>query len=108
MKDWNNHLFSSFLYHSFGRPFEEQKLQKDLQEERDNHLAIFISRLWQIHVFGEGNTRTTAVFFIKYLRTLKFGLVAFNFIRLWCSLKFFYSSEEKVTLAISIENSWNK
>ena len=36
MKDWNNHLFSSFLYHSFGRPFEEQKLQKDLQEERDN------------------------------------------------------------------------
>lgn len=36
MKDWNNHLFSSFLYHSFGRPFEEQKLQKDLQKERDN------------------------------------------------------------------------
>lgn len=30
------------------------------------------SRLWQIHVFGEGNTRTTAVFFIKYLRTLGF------------------------------------
>ena len=26
----------------------------------------------QIHVFGEGNTRTTAVFFIKYLRTLGF------------------------------------
>lgn len=74
MKDWNNHLFSSFLYHSFGRPFEEQKLQKDLQEERDNHLAIFISRLWQIHVFGEGNTRTTAVFFIKYLRTLGFDV----------------------------------
>ena len=36
------------------------------------HLAIFVSRLWQIHVFGEGNTRTTAVFFIKYLRTLGF------------------------------------
>lgn len=32
------------------------------------HLAAFISRLWQIHVFEEGNTRTTAVFFIKYLR----------------------------------------
>ena len=28
--------------------------------------------LWQIHIFGEGNTRTTAVFFIKYLRTLGF------------------------------------
>ena len=33
----------------------------------------FISRLWQIHIFGEGNTRTTAVFFIKYLRTLGFS-----------------------------------
>ena len=37
-----------------------------------HHLAVFISRLWQIHVFGEGNTRTTAVFFIKYLRQLGF------------------------------------
>ena len=33
-------------------------------------MAHFISRLWQIHIFGEGNTRTTAVFFIKYLRSL--------------------------------------
>jgi hypothetical protein len=41
-------------------------------EEIIHHLAIFVSRLWQIHVFGEGNTRTTAVFFIKYLRTLGF------------------------------------
>lgn len=41
-------------------------------EEIIQHLAIFVSRLWQIHVFGEGNTRTTAVFFIKYLRTLGF------------------------------------
>ncbi len=38
------------------------------------HLAVFVSRLWQIHVFGEGNTRTTAVFFIKYLRTLGFDV----------------------------------
>ena len=36
------------------------------------HLAVFVSRLWQIHIFAEGNTRTTAVFFIKYLRTLGF------------------------------------
>lgn len=42
-------------------------------EEIIHHLAIFISRLWQIHIFGEGNTRTTAVFFIKYLRTLGFS-----------------------------------
>lgn len=43
-------------------------------DEIIHHLAIFVSRLWQIHVFGEGNTRTTAVFFIKYLRTLGFDV----------------------------------
>ena len=37
------------------------------------HIAQFISYLWQIHVFGEGNTRTTAVFLIKYLRKLGFS-----------------------------------
>jgi len=35
-------------------------------------LARFISRLWQIHIFEEGNTRATAVFFIKYVRSLGF------------------------------------
>lgn len=39
-------------------------------DEIIHHLAVFISRLWQIHVFGEGNTRTTAVFLIKYLLLL--------------------------------------
>ena len=43
-------------------------------EETIHHLAVFVSRLWQIHVFGEGNTRTTAVFFIKYLRSLGFDV----------------------------------
>ena len=53
---------------------EEKKFSyKNLSmDEIIHHLAFFISRLWQIHVFGEGNTRTTAVFFIKYLRTLGF------------------------------------
>ena len=36
------------------------------------HLALFCRDIWQIHPFGEGNTRTTAVFMIKYLRTLGF------------------------------------
>ena len=36
------------------------------------HVAEFTSSLWQIHPFGEGNTRTTAVFLIKYLRLLGF------------------------------------
>jgi len=42
-------------------------------DEIIHHLAVFVSRLWQIHIFGEGNTRTTAIFFIKYLRTLGFS-----------------------------------
>ena len=42
--------------------------------ESIHHLATFVARLWQIHIFGEGNTRTTAVFFIKYLRTLGFAV----------------------------------
>ncbi len=61
-------------------------LEYDFSEERKfsykgldidsiiKHLAHFISRLWQIHIFAEGNTRTTAVFFIKYLRTLGFDV----------------------------------
>ena len=55
---------------------EERKFSyKDLSmDEIIHHLAFFVSRLWQIHVFGEGNTRTTAVFFIKYLRTLGFDV----------------------------------
>lgn len=42
-------------------------------EETVKHITFFVSRLWQIHAFGEGNTRTTAVFTIKYLRSLGFN-----------------------------------
>lgn len=42
-------------------------------DEIIHHLALFVSRLWQIHIFEEGNTRTTAVFFIKYLNSLGFA-----------------------------------
>ena len=37
-----------------------------------HHIAEFISGIWQIHPFREGNTRTTAVFAIKYLRSKGF------------------------------------
>ena len=36
------------------------------------HLAKFASDIWQIHPFCEGNTRATAVFMIKYMKTLGF------------------------------------
>lgn len=38
------------------------------------HLARFISNLWQIHVLCKGNTRTTAVFLIKYLRKFEYDV----------------------------------
>ena len=61
-------------------------LQYDLDQERQfnykpldknqlvEHIARFVSGLWQIHPFGEGNTRTTAIFTIKYLRSLGFDV----------------------------------
>jgi fido (protein-threonine AMPylation protein)/DNA-binding transcriptional ArsR family regulator len=42
------------------------------EQEILEHITQFISNLWQIHIFGEGNTRTTAIFLIKYLRKLGF------------------------------------
>jgi len=43
-----------------------------LHEQMIEHIAKFVSGIWQIHPFGEGNTRTTAVFAIKYLRSIGF------------------------------------
>lgn len=59
-------------------------LEYDLEQEKNfvyaglthdqmvEHISKFVSGLWQIHPFGEGNTRTTAVFAIKYLRSIGF------------------------------------
>ena len=57
--------------------FEQEKSfnYKDLSpKEIIEHIANFISYLWQIHIFGEGNTRTTAIFLIKYLSTFGFQI----------------------------------
>ena len=64
-----------------------ETLEYDMRAEREfsyaglpidqaiRHLMRFCANLWQIHAFCEGNTRTTAVFMIKYLRTLGFNVV---------------------------------
>ena len=61
-----------------------ETLEYDMGQERNysyegksideviSHLTRFCANLWQIHAFGEGNTRSTAVFMIKYLKTLGF------------------------------------
>lgn len=57
--------------------FEQEKKfsYKDLSlDESIKHLCRFTSNIWQIHPFCEGNTRTTAVFIIKYLRTFGFNI----------------------------------
>ena len=41
-------------------------------KESVRHLAKFCAGIWQIHPFCEGNTRTTAVFMLKYLQTFGF------------------------------------
>jgi len=54
---------------------EKSFIYKDLSKEQIvEHITKFVSSLWQIHAFGEGNTRTTAVFTIKYLRTFGFAV----------------------------------
>ena len=53
------------------RQFDYSGLDKDQMVE---HIAKFVSGLWEIHPFCEGNTRTTAIFTIKYLRSLGFDV----------------------------------
>ncbi len=61
-------------------------LDYDISQEREfsykgiapdaivKHIAQFVSGLWQIHAFCEGNTRATAVFTILYLRSIGFNV----------------------------------
>ena len=77
--DGNTVLYSSYDMIS-------QTLDYDFREERNTdysslnalqavkHICKFISGIWQIHPFCEGNTRTTAVFAIKYLRSFGFEM----------------------------------
>ncbi|MEY8495270.1 Fic family protein [Lachnospiraceae bacterium 29-91] len=61
------------LEYDFGQ--EKQFSYKGLSlQESVRHLAKFTSDIWQIHPFCEGNTRTTAVFIVKYLKTFGFHI----------------------------------
>lgn len=67
-------------------PDLRKAIEYDLEQERQfdyskvdrnglvSHIAKFVSGLWQIHPFGERNTRTTAVFTILYLRSMGFDV----------------------------------
>ena len=72
------------LYSSF--EMIRQTLEYDFREEKNidystlnvtqavKQICKFISGIWQIHPFCEGNTRSTAVFAIKYLRNFGFSV----------------------------------
>ena len=53
------------------KDFDYSKLNND---ELIKHIAKFTSSIWQVHPFGEGNTRTTAVFIEKYLNNMGFNV----------------------------------
>ena len=64
----------------------EDSLEYDISKELEKNykemkivdviksIAEFSSNIWQVHPFREGNTRTTAVFIIKYLRSLEYDV----------------------------------
>jgi len=61
----------------FSYDFKEEK-EFDYSKLDNNqfieHIAKFTSSIWQVHPFGEGNTRTTAVFIAKYLNNMGFNV----------------------------------
>ena len=70
-------IYSSFdiIKETLEYDFEQERAfsYKDLSfDEAIKHLCKFTANIWQVHPFCEGNTRATAVFIIKYLRTFGF------------------------------------
>lgn len=71
--------------------FEKKKFDYSTHSvhEAINHIARFISSIWQVHASGEGNIRTTAVFIIRYLRSFGFDVNNESFAKYLC---FFYNA----------------
>ena len=75
--DTVNYLNSEDLRRALDYDIEQERefSYKGLStDEMIAHISRFVSGIWQIHAFGEGNTRTTAVFAIQYLRSIGFDI----------------------------------
>ena len=75
--DTVNYLNSEDLRRALDYDIEQERefSYKGLStDEMIAHITRFVSGIWQIHAFGEGNTRTTAVFTIQYLRSIGFDI----------------------------------
>ena len=69
--DWNSIKETLDYDFTTEKQFSYEGLSVD---EAVKHLAKFASDIWQIHPFSEGNTRATAVFMIKYMKTFGFSV----------------------------------
>lgn len=69
--DWNSIKDTLDYDFTTEKQFSYAELSID---EAVKHLAKFASDIWQIHPFCEGNTRATAVFMIKYIKTFGFHI----------------------------------
>ena len=66
---------ASMISETLSYDFSQERLVNYAALDTDKsieQIAKFISGIWQIHPFGEGNTRTTAVFTMKYLQSFGF------------------------------------
>ena len=57
--------------------FEEEEKQKYIEKtdkEKIERICTFVAHIWQVHPFGEGNTRATALFIQKYLNSKGFNI----------------------------------
>ncbi|WP_172473249.1 Fic family protein, partial [Thomasclavelia cocleata] len=70
---YTNHLL---IKDTLEYDFNEEKNYNYSNKSHDeiiSHIATFTSNIWQVHPFGEGNTRTTALFIQKYIQYLGLG-----------------------------------
>lgn len=65
--NWN--MIADLYEYDFGQE-RNFKYSYPMDKKQIQHLSDFVSRIWQVHPFGEGNTRTTAVFTELYLRSM--------------------------------------
>lgn len=72
MRPWSPDVASGRMPGQLDAEFNREKhfLYKGISEDAFvEHIASFVATIWQIHPFREGNTRTMALFVIKYLRS---------------------------------------
>jgi hypothetical protein len=75
--DTVNYMYAADLQRAVEYDLEQERMFDYgglSSDEIIRHVSRFTANLWQIHAFCEGNTRTTAVFVIQYLRSMGFSV----------------------------------